>query len=322
MHLTGLFLLLVTGWAVGVASLVVYTVYSLTHPPRRSFAYAVSRKLPSTPAEIELTENSAASALSFSEWAFASRGFSFPVWDVQGLRPDGPTLVLTHGWGDSRVTCLTRLASLAPLACRVVLWDLPGHGEAPGTCSLGAHEVDDLLALVRVVGAKPSRPIVLYGFSLGAGVSIAAAARLCTSPAGAGSVSLVVAEAPYRLPVTPARNVLRLAGLPHQFNLRPAMALLGMRSGQGISWATSPIAGGFDRALHARRLTVPLLVLHGSSDQVSPVADGRAIAAAAPHASFVQIDGGGHLDLWTRPELALQCERALAAALAPLASPS
>lgn len=314
MHFQGLLLLLFTGWVVGIIALVVYTIHSLTHPPRRSFAYAVSRQLPSTPAEIELTGRHAGTMLVFSEWTFISRGLTLPVWDVRGLDANGPTVILSHGWGDSRVVALTRLASLVKHASRVVLWDLPGHGDAPGTCSLGTREVDDLLALIQTVCADNPASLVLYGFSLGAGISIAAAAD--SRGSHVTHVKMVIAEAPYRVPITPAGNVLKLAGLPHLFNLPPAMLFLGLKFGHGASWTRQHAAGGFDRALHAQRLTVPLLVLQGAADQVCPIADGRAIAAAAPQGAMIEVADGGHLDLWTKPECAEQCESHVAAAFA------
>jgi len=318
----GLFILLGVGLLAGWAMLVVYTAWILTHPTRRGYGHAVARGLPGDPSELVLP--GAARGLKYSEWTFRSRGRELPVWDVEGLAPDGPVIVVTHGWGDSRVLMLPRLAGLATPASRVVLWDLPRHGDAPGGgFTLGAHEHEDLLAILEQMTGmamkdEPGGPIMLYGASLGAGSSIVAAAILAGR--GGWSPAAVIAEAPYRIPPVPARNVLRLRGLPYRSNLLPAMGVLGLRFGYGLSWALSESTGGFDRALHAARLprSIPLLLLHGSEDPVCPVQDSRAIDAAAPASRLIIVQGASHNNLWSDEAFAPVCSRAVREFLAGL----
>jgi pimeloyl-ACP methyl ester carboxylesterase len=315
----GLLQLLAAGYATFLASLIAYTAWMLTHPPRKTYAWAVARGRPGDPSELP------GRGREFAVWTFASRGLTFEVWDVAGDAPEGPTVILTHGWADSRLGGLARAPMLAMGASRLILWDLRGHGGAPGWCRLGTAEVEDLVELVGVVKGKESGEhypcratgngtgggqehypcratgsgtggIVLYGWSLGAGVSIAAAAR------GIG-VAGVIAEAPYRRVETPARNVMRGFRLPHALNLPPAMWGLGVLFGAGAAWRE------FDRALHAGRLACPLLVLHGEHDAVCPVEDARAIAAAASKADLVIVAGAGHNNLWTDPASAEVCGR-------------
>jgi pimeloyl-ACP methyl ester carboxylesterase len=351
----GLLIVLAIGlallWAVVVAS----TAWMLTHPPRRTYASAVARGRPGDPGDL---------GRAFDSWSLRSGGVELPVWDVLGDAPGGPVIVMTHGWGDSRIGALVRLPSLLPIASRVVLWDLPGHGEASGTCRLGLRESDDLRVVVDGVrgtsrgDGKPNpsiprhpatslplprlpnahRPeILLYGWSLGAGVSLEFAGR----EVGA-DIAGVIAESPYRLAATPARNVLRARGLPWRLTLGPALWLIGRGR-------LSPAL--FDRARDAARVRCPVLVLHGDQDAVSPVGDGHAIAAAVstsperervgfehgPRAraredrgtrsiplarargSFTEIAGGGHNDLWTEPRFREQAQRAVREFLANLA---
>lgn len=331
----GLLILLAAGLVLGWAMLVLHTAWLLSHPARRGYAFAVARNLPGDPSEIEVVDALGAMrrGLPFTEWTFRSRGLDLPVWDVRGLDPAGPTIIVTHGWGDSRVVMLSRLVGLATMASRVVMWDLPGHGESPGRAgsglTLGVGEHEDLLELIERVApagttARSERAVVLYGASLGAGVSIVAAAELTKRTGGCGQVEAIIAEAPYRLPHVPARNVLRMRGLPYRTNLIPAIALLGLRVGQGLSWVLSPTAGGFDRALHAARLPagLPVLVLHGSLDAVCPLEDARAIAAAAPNARLSVIEGGGHNNLWTDPEFAAACAASVRELLASMRVPN
>ena len=50
-----------------------------------------------------------------------------------------------------------------------------------------------------------------------------------------------------------------------------------------------------------RALSCPILILCGDADQITPLADMRAIAAILPGAEFVVIEGSGHLTPMERP---------------------
>jgi pimeloyl-ACP methyl ester carboxylesterase len=287
----GLFATLGLGLVVAEAVLTGYTLRTLRRPPRRTYADAVAKNLPGDPAEL-------AEPLDFREWTFPSRGLELPVWDIRGTRPEAPAVIVTHGWGESRVTDLPRLRGLARHFSRVISWDLPGHGASPGSCGLGVIEPRDLLALAERVG----EPVVLYGFSMGAGISIAAASRVPggIAPDGSGSeaeaaslVRGVIAEAPYRMPRTPAANVLRLVGYPSRPNLDLALAIVGWRLGVGAAFR------GFDRAELARGLSVPLLVIQGEADLVCPPEDAQSIAKTAARGTYLGLPGCEHLDVWT-----------------------
>lgn len=319
----GLAYLLLVGLVVFVALTTWAVIDRLRKPPRRTYASAVARSDPGDPSE--LVPARAFRAFSFS--APATRrtpAATLPAWEIQGdlsHDPAAPIVIATPGWGDSKVGVLTRLGALAPLASRVIAWDPSGMGEAPGKCNLGTEA--DVLALVALVDAasastSPARadaaqhgespavaraPVILFGWSMGAGISIAAARLLAqrNEPPLA-----VIAEAPYRLAATPVVNYLRLIRMPHRATRPLAMLYLGYRLRGTSDWST------FDRARLARDLASPLLVLHGTADTICPVDDGRAIAAAAPSALVVTIEGAGHNNLWTDDRFATQCARGIA----------
>jgi uncharacterized protein len=293
-QLPGLAILLALGGIIYALILILGTNWKLRHPPRRTYAAALARNLPSDPSELE-------TPLAYESWTFRSRNFDLPVWDITGLNAQGPVIILTPGWGDSRIGALVRTPYLAEHASRIIAWDMLGHGEAPGTSTLGIREPQDLCALIEHLAC----PVVLFGWSLGAGVSIVAA----TDPNTSSQVRAVIAEAPYRYPETPARNVLKAAHLPSGFSLTGAMWTLGL-TGKGRR--------EFDRCAHAARLSCPLLVIHGEYDTVCPAEDGRAIADAAPNGTYVQIDSGDHNRLWTDPGMLEQVTIATETFLAPL----
>lgn len=325
--MSGPLVLLALGAAAFWLGAVAFTVRTLTHPPRRTYAWAVARGRPGDPGELPPRHGA---PRTFERWTLDDPRSPLPVWDIPGDAaaqradhdgPPPPIVVLLHGWGESRVLALARLPALLPCAGRIIIPDLPGHGEAPASCALGTREVRLVLALLDRV-REPGVPIILFGSSLGAGIAIAAAA--CADPP-ARDIAGVIAEAPYRMPWTPARNVLRQARLPYRLSLMPAMWCLGLRLGVGPRWtrafpparrtpgrpAPRPVPP-FDRAALAARLACPLLVLHGSEDDVCPLGDARAIAAAAgPRATLHVVPGAGHLNLWTDPRFAPACTRAV-----------
>lgn len=304
MHWTGLAILLALGLFAAWTLLTVYTLWLLTHPPRRGYAFAVARGLPGDPSELIVPGRG---HTPFTEWTFTSHGAALPVWDIPADDPRGPIVILVHGWADSRVTSLQRVPALLAGASRVLIPELPGHGDAPGICRLGAREHEDVLALIDTLGHgdDPVRyPIVVMGFSMGAGIALAAAAA-------SARISSVVAEAPYRLPFTPARNVLALRGLPWRSNLPPALVLLGLAFARTASWASNSRAPIFDRARLVERCPQSILILHAGEDEVSPIEDSRAIAVAAADATLIEIPGSGHADLWTDPRSYALCARAV-----------
>ncbi len=285
-------------WGLGV----VHTAVVLRNPPRRGATWALAKNAPEDPMQ------ASAGRAKFETWRFAhgggaggERGGECEVWEIGGERADGPVVVFSHGWGESKVTSLNRLWWLRRIGSRVIMWDLAGHGDTAtkkaSKSSLGTHEVEDLVALVKQVVREGER-VVLAGFSLGAGVSIAAAAdeRL------RGLVRMVIAEAPYGLPQTPAERVMRLRGVVRwRGSVLAAVWLAGVmgrvRGAMGGAWMKA--GGSFDRAEHAKRVKCPLVVLHSEDDEVCPIADGRAIAqAAGAMATLHEVRGCSHTAFW------------------------
>src|SRR5262245_66006784 len=100
--------------------------------------------------------------------------------------------------------------SLFKRGFNVVLWDLPYHGNSGGSATYGQHEVRDLLRVVKMVSGNAAvdpRRVSLIGFSLGAAVTIGAAAsnEQCL-------ISAVVADSPYASLRETAHWYVRLLG--------------------------------------------------------------------------------------------------------------
>lgn len=275
-NLLRLAFLLLTGLLALYVLLCLILAHGLTHPPRIAAGAAAGRGWHLDPGD---------AGHQFTEWILETGdGVALPVWDVPNMaQPDGPVVILSHCWGGSRRESLQRLDFVFDRASRVILWDLRGHGEAgPGICQLGTAEVDDLIMLMDRVGGD--RPFILYGYSMGAGVSICAASR---EEAGHRVVG-VIADGPYRWTREPVHAMLVQNGLPsfpvlNTVHRALCVAIKGLRHSE--------------RAQFAAELKCPLLVLHGADDPMCPLSSALEVADAAPESEFVIIPAGGHLNL-------------------------
>lgn len=275
------------GFALALLLAATSTVRRLRRPPRKTYASAVARNLPGDPSELDTPRDFEASRVTIDT-------FDLALWDLPGDSDDAPVAILWPGWGDSRVGGLARLEPFLSRTSRIVLVDPPGHGESSGLCFMGTREPRVLDALIREItsDAVRGRGVILFGWSMGAGVAIACAAH---DKEKTLNIRCVIGEAPYRLAPTPAKNVIRQARMPWAMSGPLAFCFMGIRLGIGPKWR------GFDRAEHASRLRVPLLIAHGESDSVCPLDDGRTIADRAPDGRIEAIPRGGHNDLWREP---------------------
>ena len=276
-HLLGLIILLAFAAACIVLVGTVALIHRLSRPQRQTYASALARKLPTDPADLELTR--VEQQVTFPD------GSTTPVWIIDGDAPAAPAMIIAHGWGHSRYAALKRAELFKTRASKLVVYDLRAHGESTAARSgLGAIEADDLIELLRQLDL-PER-LVLYGYSIGGSIAMAAAAR---APGELRCrIKAVIADGPFRLPLEPisaARRRRRYPVFPF-VHLAWGYAALRLRRYRP-----------FDRVEDAARLPCPLLVLHGTEDWRCPFESARKIAAAAPRGEFIAFQGRGLLAL-------------------------
>lgn len=265
----GLVILLGVGLALAIALLLGMVVRGVTHPPRHGAGWALANGLPTGPddlgADYETCRLDDAS------------GRPLELWMLNGDAARGATVVVLHGWGDSRLGALAWWPTLKTLAGRVIVYDQRAHGESVHRrCTCGRREADDAAAVVRwLKQCDPQRPIVLFGYSMGAAVAIEAAI------ACGEQVEAVIADSPYRDFTQALAATLRLNGLPAR-GVAPAAAWLAGVPRQRV-------------AQRAACMNQPLLVLHGEADVIAGSDDARRIAEAAPRGTFVEFQGMAHL---------------------------
>lgn len=279
--LAALLPLLGAGLIVWMLLLVVFLIRALAFPPRRGYGWAIAKGRPGAPDEADF----GAPPPHVEEWSIRdARGRDYPAWTISNpARPDGPTIVHVHGWGESRVTALRTAELLLPIAGRIVLWDLPGHGESPGRSSLGFTEHEVLLALLDALTGPDyeGRPLILHGFSMGGAVALAAAAR---SPR---TIDGLVLEGVSPSLTAPTKLVLRYNAIPFRVAGSIAYALL---------WLVSGCPKRRDPLTLAPEIEAPTLYIHGADDAMCPLDDTRRLVEATPNARLLAVAGAGHRD--------------------------
>lgn len=258
-------------------------IHGMTHPQRRTYANALAHDQPTDPADLEL----AAETVEFN----FDDGTMSPGWVIEGKKTNGPTVIFTHGWSDSRYGALIRVPLLAEYASRVVVYDMRGHGDSSAKrCGLSIRETQDLLAIMDRVDNGGA--MMLWGSSMGAGITIAAAGAECLAVKRGEQrkrLAGVVAEGPFRFPTEAAAKHLWIRRCPPQ--------PLAWLAAKHFAFWQGETRASFDRANHAANITTPLLIMHGSDDEICPLTSSIKIADAAPDCELVEFEGAIHENL-------------------------
>lgn len=184
--------------------------------------------------------------------------------------PGSPTLVWFHGNGESIDDLLPLGARFASEGLGFVAMEYRGYGRSAGTKPTEAGLYADaerlLLTLEGERRSPEASPLVVVGYSLGSALAAELAAR------GRGDRFVLVA---------PFTSITDIASRLAPF--LPARLLLTER---------------FDTLAKAPSFRAPLLVIHGSDDEVVPFAMGYAVAGAAKGARLVTIPKGRHADVF------------------------
>ena len=229
-----------------------------------------------------------------------------PDGDAWGPDPREAVLLL-HGWSGSVAPDLVEYGPVLRRTAGVLGLDLRGHGESDnGQASFGVTEVDDLGGALRWLGERGVRRVALVGSSMGAVVALVSVAVL-------GDGSLAAADAQPDQPIAPApvprpRIVAVVAeSVPAELptvvagRLPPTVPpLVRRRIADRIFAAAADRLGADPRVTEPLRVAplvapVPVLLIHGTADELVPVADGERLAAAiGPTAERWIVPGGRH----------------------------
>jgi uncharacterized protein len=173
-----------------------------------------------------------------------------------------------HGNGEDLADAVPMVSLLRSLGVGVLGVEYPGYGVAGGTPSeQGAYAAaEHALEWLRTERGVDSARVVLLGQSLGSGVATEMARR--------GYGARLVLISPFSSVAEMAKRLLPF--FPARF-----------------------VRHRFDTQSKAAAIAVPVLIIHGTEDEVVPFAMGERLAGAFPQARLVQIPGGQHNDLLT-----------------------
>jgi pimeloyl-ACP methyl ester carboxylesterase len=232
--------------------------------------------------------------------AFPTLDFDVPT--AHSPAPRG-TVVLLHGWmmtGDSMLPWALRLGEAG---YRSIAIDLRNHGRSgKAPAGYGTREAADVVDVVVALRERGEivGPLHVLGVSYGAATAIFAGAdprlhaeSIVALESFAAADTAIRDMVPYMLADAPAP--------PSAWATRQWMrwqlddAALDAAIDQAGNTLDLPLAG-VDVAAALARVPCPLLV-HGDADRHVPVAHGRALAAAAPQARYIEMPGEDHLSL-------------------------
>ncbi|MFF8608854.1 alpha/beta fold hydrolase [Streptomyces sp. NPDC015346] len=255
---------------------------------------------------------------------------------VEVYGPEGaPTVVLAHGWTCSIAFWAEQIRALST-DHRVIAYDQRGHGRSPavGRSGYSTRALADDLEAVLAATLAPGEKAVLAGHSMG-GMTLmaaadrpgfrahAAAALLCsTGPGRLTAESLVVPLRPGGLrtrltrmvlgaraplgPVTPvSRKILKYATMgpgsaPERVDTCARIVHACPRAAR-VAW--SHVLGELDLDSGVRELRLPVAVLVGTADRMTPPVHARELARSLPQCvGLVELAGMGHMTPVEAPE--------------------
>lgn len=244
------------------------------------------------------------------------------------VRGRGQPVVLLHGMSLSVRTWVKQLEALPEDGFRVVAFDHRGHGGSEG--GEDGLTLEDLAEDVRAVLERLDlRDAVLVGHSLG-GVVVQAFAVRFPQVAEQRVSGLVLLSTVARTQISGAPGLQRIvagmfdrapdpAGIVRHRNLGFLLARVGFGreprashvelAREMIAECRGAVTRGATRALlgvdltgDLPRVAIPVRVVCGSADVLSPPAESRRLARLLPDARLVVLDGGGHMLMLERAE--------------------
>lgn len=206
------------------------------------------------------------------------------AWYVPGrAHTPAPAVVVMHGWGANASLMLPALAPLHEAGFAVLLLDARCHGASDGDTFASlprfAQDIDAGLDwLARQPGVNPAQLCVL-GHSVGAGAALLCASRRT-------DIRAVVSLSAFAHPHEIMRRWLAELHIPY-----PVLGWYVMRHVQHV------IQARFDDIApltSIARVTCPVLLIHGSQDELVPLDDARRLQAAgiAGRVHKLTIEGG------------------------------
>src|ERR1700744_4997943 len=233
-----------------------------------------------------------------------------------------PTIVLLHGAGFDHTTWALHSRWFAHHGFGLLAPDLPGHGRSTGKPLATIAEMADWTAgLLDAAGAAKGR---FVGHSMGSLIARETAARHPTKVSGLSLIgtAATMTVGPDLLKAAEANehaaiDMVSIWGLGFQAELGGSLAPgLWMHSGAqrvleqckpGVLFNDIAACNAYQGALTAAaKVAVPVTLVLGERDMMTPAKAGKALAAALPNPRPVVRRGAGHMMMVERPDELLE----------------
>jgi len=261
----------------------------------------------------------------FVEWKMLSEGAHSRFTTVEGMRvhyyvmgpKDGPAVVLVHGLGGRSEDWRNLAPYLKRAGYRVYVPDLPGYGQSERPADFSYSVRDEAGVVAAFFDKMDLKQVDLGGWSMGGWI-----------------VQLVAAEHPQRVKKlmlfdsagirvrptwntalftpTNAKELAQLDDLlmPHPPHLPGFIARDVLRVSKEDAWVIeralrSMMTGHDVTDAMLPEMNMPILIVWGSADHITPLSEGNEMHSLAPHAELDVIGGCGHL-------APVQCSREIA----------
>jgi hypothetical protein len=202
--------------------------------------------------------------------------------------PGAPTVVHFHGNGDQLADQVPVVRRFQEAGLGVYVMEYPGYGLAAdrGPSEQGIYAAAEVaLAHLRTALGVPREHTVLQGQSLGSGVAVEMARR------GRGARLVLL---------TPYTSIVDMGA--RMFSWLPARLLVRDR---------------FDNAAKAPEVKLPVLIVHGTRDEVIPVDMGQTLGRLFPHVTLRLVEGATHNDVFYAPGVVEELVRFARAGASP-----
>lgn len=204
----------------------------------------------------------------------AYRDVSFEAQDGKRLHgwyfpppPDGPVILFCHGNGGNISHCIENMAGFLRMGVGVFIFDYRGYGKSEGSPSEKGIYGDGIAAYDYLINREgiPWNGVVPFGWSLGGAVAIEVAMQR--------KVRALILESAFT-------SIRDMAGTMLLF--KPISVLLPVH---------------YDNLGKIGRVRVPVLIFHGTEDEIVPFSMGESLFKAASDPKFFfPIKGAGHND--------------------------
>ncbi len=233
------------------------------------------------------------------------------------LDGDDPVVLLIHGAGMDSTVWQLQTRYLAHRGFRAVAVDLPAHGRSGGDALDSIEAMADWVA--RFVEVAGFGQVHLAGHSMGTFIALELASRypdavdsvtLCGTATGMPVHPELLDAAEHDLPRAAALMAAWAHAKPAHVGLNPTPGLwmlggaraLVERSKPGVLSTDFAACMAYENAeVAAKSVSCPATVVIGLGDKMTPAKSGRALAAALPSATVVELPATGHTMMIENP---------------------